>query len=337
MKGQNRADEYVNELKKWVRVGLQPDETLKLTAKNGEVKFFKLEIVKHLANIEIQTFINQIKIPPKYNLLIAAPYIRRAQAEILDKNNIDYFDLAGNVHITAPGFYIHIEGKKVRVKPEIIKGRILQRAGLQIIYILLTQKDAIQWTYRQMADVAGVVHGTVGLLYRELKVQGFILGKGQYKRIARKRTLFNVWLGGYWNILRPKLLINKYRPQVHDQEHNLAKLEKYFIGGKNKFALTGSKAAFYQMKYYQDNKITFFVDNIDKDFLQKLSIMPDPDGTITQLYLFSDKIIGAYHKDVPLAHPLLIYAELIYDGTDRATEAARLVYEKYLKDFDYDN
>ena len=65
-------------------------------------------------------------------------------------------------------------------------------------------------------------------------------------------------------------------------------------------------------------------------------LIPARETDATLLNLFTPGVI--YRKQNlphPIAHPLLIYAELLYQGGDRAAEAAGQIYNTYLKpDFD---
>jgi len=60
--------------------------------------------------------------------------------------------------------------------------------------------------------------------------------------------------------------------------------------------------------------------------------LPSADGPITVLRPFSAQASHhAIHKGNRLvADPLLVYAELLFEGRERERETARLVYEQYL-------
>lgn len=341
--------QYILRLKKWGNIEsirrvsldnqIKSDAIIKFSTKNG-VQTYILETKPLLANINIQTCISQLvhrqPLPKGFKFLVTAPYIRKSQADILIENKIDFFDLSGNVHIESAGTFIHIEGKMPGKKPEQYKGRMFQRGGLQILFILLTQKNAVTWPYRKIAEAAGVVHGTVGWVIYDMRNRGFILGKGKHTKLARKKELISLWTQGYLNVLRPKIIVNKYRPQMKDFDETFGKLLTYFTGSKFNFALSGSQAAFKLSPFYKDDKIVFFADGVDEDFKKYIRPSLDPDGTITHLNFFVNKDYLRAHVSGhdPLTHPLITYAELLNDGTDRAKEAAGMFYEKFIKELE---
>ncbi len=340
MKDRDQINTYLKALGTYGKVTTkerQPDVVLKFTTKKGQTKYL-LDIKKYFANMDAVTvagqLIEKIKTLPDIKPMIATPYIRQNQAEALIKKGVDYFDLAGNVHIDAGGALIHIEGKKPAGKPEHYKGRMLQRTGLQVLYILLTQNEAIHWPYRHIAEAANVVHGTVALVLKDMRAQGFVLGKGAHTKVARKKELISLWVHGYINILRPKIVINRFRPQLKDIEQIMDMLKKYFTSEARRFAITGTQAAYCLQHYYRDDRLTFFTDAVGTELARHLKLIPDVNGTITHLNLFTDALITDVCKTLPLTHPLVTYAELLNNGTDRERDAANMLYEKYLKDIE---
>lgn len=340
MKDRDQINTYLKALGTYGKVTTkerQPNVVLKLATKKGHTEYL-LDIKRHFANMDAVTVANQliekIKILPELKPMIATPYIRQNQAEALIKKGVDYFDLVGNAHIDAGDALVHIEGKKPAVKPECYKGRMLQKTGLQVLYILLTQNEAVHWPYRRIALAANVVHGTVALVLKDMRAQGFVLGKGAHAKVARKKELISLWVHGYINGLRPKLVINRYRTQLKDIEQIMDMLKKYFTGRTRRFAITGTQAAYCLQRYYRDNRLAFFADAVGVDLARHLKLVPDMNGTITHLNLFTDALITDICKAFPLTHPLITYAELLNDGTDRERDAANMLYEKYLKDIE---
>ncbi|MBU4484727.1 type IV toxin-antitoxin system AbiEi family antitoxin, partial [bacterium] len=167
-----------------------------------------------------------------------------------------------------------------------------------------------------------------------VKAQGFILGKGKYTKLVRKKELIAMWVQGYKNTLRPKLITKCFRPQVTDVDWLINKLTDYFRGKTPRFALAGTQAAFLLARFYRDENVAFFADQIDENFMKQLKLFPDPNGPVVFLKLFTQNIIAKKVGDVPLAHPLIIYAELLNYEANRTAETADIIYKKYLKEME---
>ncbi|MFQ5791348.1 MAG: type IV toxin-antitoxin system AbiEi family antitoxin, partial [Acidobacteriota bacterium] len=75
-----------------------------------------------------------------------------------------------------------------------------------------------------------------------------------------------------------------------------------------------------------------FVDRWPLNFIESMKWLPETRGLVTILRQFSGEIVfrERAHLKSPIAHPLLIYAELLFQGQERALETARMVYDRYL-------
>lgn len=329
---------YAKMLRKWGAAKLNAVLTFSI---GKDDVIYAPEIKKHLANMDIRTVIDQFKqrhIPPKHKYLICAPYVRKAQADVLLENGIDYCDLAGNIHLEAKGILVHVEGKSPLKKPDVFKGRMMQLSGLKVIFVLLVNKDAVRWTYRQIAKAVNINHGSVGFVLKDLASNGYISGKGERAVMTKKKELVAEWVLGYKNILRPKILLGRYKPQDPNIDDLVQRLESYYRQRRKDFILTGSQAAFRLNRFFKDTQLAFFTDQTDTGDLPKaLRLFPDPNGQVTVLSLFCP-IVAVQSKDygttAMIAHPLMIYAELMNDGTERALETAHDIYDKYLRELE---
>jgi hypothetical protein len=58
-------------------------------------------------------------------------------------------------------------------------------------------------------------------------------------------------------------------------------------------------------------------------------MLPDKNGNVTLLRLFAPNAIGRIAPEgIPLATPLLVYAELLNEGGPRELETAQMIFEK---------
>jgi hypothetical protein len=65
--------------------------------------------------------------------------------------------------------------------------------------------------------------------------------------------------------------------------------------------------------------------------LRELRLVPDREGPIVLLRAFSRSCAWRQVGDIWVAHPWLVYAELLHHGEPRALEAADLLREEYLE------
>ena len=340
----DRLSEYLQRMEKWGRIhnfrrGIRlPDEGIKmdgmLNFERGkeEIKYV-VEYKIHLAYQDIEWVIERIRrVPVKgRRIVIFAPYIRDRQADALIKAGFDYLDLAGNVHLKGKDFLVHVEGKRAEVRMEKIEGRAFQPAGLKVTYILLVLPEAIHWPYRKLAKTAGVAIRTAHLTLMDLTRQGYIAGKGQHREIIRRDELTGLWVQGYRAELRAKLHPACFQFRARTPDKLVDDLKDFFIRRKIPWAFTGAEAAYQLTDYYREEKIALFAREIPGDFCEELVCMPAEKGQIIILDYFCEAV--AYKRPdgtPPVAHPLLVYAELMCQGTDRARETARVLSERYL-------
>lgn len=100
-----------------------------------------------------------------------------------------------------------------------------------------------------------------------------------------------------------------------------------------RWALSGGFGADQLLHYYRGEKLVIFFESPIEQFLKELRWLPSTAGNITVLRLFSPTAIYEERSKSsrPVAHPLLIYSELIHGGSDRELETARLIRERYLE------
>jgi len=353
MKNRNDVSGYLAQLSKWGAVEVVQEsgvaDAIFKWALPKETLTCVLELKNYLSSANINVVASQfekniqLQLGRKY--LLAAPFIRRSQAKLLESKKIDHLDMAGNIHIVTENTFIHVEGKQEITSNDKFIGRALKRSGLQILYVLLIKPESVNWPYRQIAEAANVVHGSVAIVLKDLRLRGYLFGSDGRAKLLRRKELMGQWVQGYISTLRPKLIVGRYRPQFKDFEDVIKKFEQYYTVGVNQWALTGAQAAYREFKYYSVDKLTFFADSLDfgnvlenQNMLAALRWIPDPSGNITQLRFFSKYVVSDAVGDVmPSTHPLITYAELINDDTDRSKEAADQVYERYLHAIENDD
>ena len=266
--------------------------------------------------------------------LLLTDYIPPRLAQRLVEAGLNFVDETGNVYIDQPGkLYIRVQVARPKRLPETRIGRLSQPSGLQVAFVLLTHPQAVSMPYRELARTSGVALGSVAQILRELKVKGYLEQKGREKWfLTRRRELLDFWVGGYGDRLRRKLLIGRYQPPEPDLAQTLARLQEEASATRKLWALTGGFAADVLTGYYRGDQLGLFVSGRPAEFVKRLKWLPSARGPITVLRQFSPLVFFAEKAppDRPVAHPLLVYAELVFQGRERDREAAKIIYDRYL-------
>lgn len=146
-------------------------------------------------------------------------------------------------------------------------------------------------------------------------------------------------MGGYGELLRPKLLVERFQPPEIDLRQTLAGFQKVVEAKRITWALTGGFAANLLTRHFRGERLGLFVAESPLDFTRRLKWLPSPQGPVTVLRQFSPLVVFTpkHPVDAPVAHPLLVYAELVFQGQERELETAKLLYDRYLASLIHDD
>ena len=178
-----------------------------LTISFGEDRIkFKTDVKNEIRNIHS----TQIRARAYVNdtfLLLAQNIFPKAK-EMLRKENIAYLDIAGNFYFRNENYYIFIEGNRIPTLEKEKPNRAYTPTGLKIVFLLLTEKNALNMTYREIAHRANVALGNVPLVINNLQEAGYLIAKNKNKYIiTRKRELLDRWITGYGEKIKKKIKI----------------------------------------------------------------------------------------------------------------------------------
>ena len=284
---------------------------------------------KHVAQLTLKNTITDV--------LLVTDYINPSQATILKEHGIPFLDLAGNVYINQPPVYIEIQGKKpekphskVALSKQL--GKAFQPKGMKVVFMLLTQPELANAPMRTIAKAAEVSLGTVKQVIDDLLYQGFIAHKGQRKKeLVNRQGLLDKWLNAY-----PIFVEAKLEKEIYTT-NNLELLRNFEMGDLK--ALWGGEFAAEQYDNYLNAKdYLIYVDQAHKNEILKAARLRKAkpaeveDHTTTKVilvepFLDTEKVSG---KRVGLAHPYLIYANLLASLDPRNIDAARRFNENHI-------
>lgn len=295
------------------------DGTLTITLGETRIKF-NTEVKKEVRHTQLDRIIAR-HIKNDMFLLLAQNIFPKGK-ETLRKENIAYLDIAGNFYFRNENNYIFIEGNKIPALEKEKPNRAFTPAGLKIVFLLLTKKDALDLPYREIAHRANVALGNVPLVINGLKEAGYLIAKNKNKFIlTRKRELLDRWITGYGETLRPKLAMGKYRFLEKNRYWSDFQLVPADVWG-------GEAGANLITNYIEPELKVLYTTLPKMELIKKMKLVPDAKGEIEIMQHFWRE---PDNLEINHAPPLLVYADLILSQDARNTAVAELIFENYLK------
>lgn len=243
----------------------------------------------------------------------------------LAERGVNFLDLVGNCRIELKGYFALIEGRPpTRRIPE---GRGMGAAGLRVLFALMARPDLLNEPVRTIAKAADVAKATVADRLATLRAEGLIHDVRGARKLIEPRRFLDLWLKGYETLLRPKLLIGRYRVQETDPEALERRIEAT-LGNAVPWAFGGGAAANRLTRYYRGEDTVVHVGDGAAEVVKRLRAVPDAKGP---LILFATPGPAALQGAKPrTVAPLLVYTELLHAGDNRAIDAAAEVRREHL-------
>lgn len=244
----------------------------------------------------------------------------------LREEQINYLDGAGNIYLKHSEQFIWLDGKKEENPVKPTTNRAFTKAGLRVVFYLLNHRDAINLTYRELAEKTGVALGNITYIIDGLKELGFILKVNEGTKILiKKRDLFERWIEGYGAILKPSLLLGRFNLTDNNKKwqnyiYNEENYPHYILGGE-------PAAAELTNGYLVPDLITVYTDLNIVEMTINWRIMKDRNGNLLVYEKFWKE---DFANEMLVAPPMLVYADLLLTNDPRCLEAAKLIFNKYL-------
>ncbi|MEO1258855.1 MAG: type IV toxin-antitoxin system AbiEi family antitoxin [Bacteroidota bacterium] len=322
----------VENLKKWVHLPIDVTESevrgVDAFLRIGDSKEYRVEIKRDVHKSNLTHVLKQISQVDADLLLLVSGSISRSAKEILEKESINYLDMAGNCFIkNDEGLYILIEGKKLDNGERKKKYVAFNKNGIKLLYAFLLNDELINQTYDVMASAANISKSTIGGILRDLKERQFLIQLNQKeKKLTNKQELLERWVQAYNEKLKPSLHRGKFRflPNKLPGWKNMDLGADTFWGGE--------PAADVITDYLSPGEWTVYSKRSKNDLIKNLHLVPDPNKGNVQVYnvfwnLEENNFTDRGHQ---IVSPLLVYADLIGTNDNRNFETARKLYEREL-------
>lgn len=302
------------------------DARVRLTTPTGEVDLLVEVKRTHLTRPVAEHIVRLGAEHP--NLLLMAPTVGRELAELFVQHRVNFIDLAGNCFVRLGDQYIaRIQGQRGETRAPAEKA--LRAPAYRVLFALLADPELVHATARALAEAAGGVSPQTANDIRARLLAGGVLvktrGGMQWVRGQRKQV-FEMFLLGF-PMLMPGFTVGRFRAQQRTPDAIEAQLaprlaalgEWRWGGGAGAQRLTG---------YYRGDRTIIYVREVDPAAVRKLPLVPDAAGDVTLIRAPGPLAFEGPNPEV--VHPLLVYADLLTEGHERAREAAAEIYDKYL-------
>jgi hypothetical protein len=273
--------------------------------------------------------LRELKEVSRRPVIIVAGFIAKDIAKEFKEKAINYIDSAGNAYIKQKNFQLFISGQKVHKAKKINQSRAFQKAGIKLIFCLLSNPENLLLSYRELAEKTGIAIGSISNIMIELEDLNFIL-KTETKRILKnKKELLNRWIVAYHDVLRPRLIKRKMRFSDKSKYRNW----KGIILNQTKEIDTlwgGEPGAAILTNFLKPGTYTIYTTKSWHECAIRFGLVPDDKGDIEILLLFWN-FVNPKEKDLSIVPPVLIYADLINSGFDRNIETAKIIFDNELQ------
>lgn len=260
--------------------------------------------------------------------LLFAPHVGPEMGRFLREHGLHYVDRAGNCWLSVPGFTARVEGRPpTQAAPD---SRALRAPGLQVVFAFLARPALVEATVREVAEAAGVSKSTAANVRRQLEKERLV-GRGVKRRVLTDpRALVDRWLSAYAVTLRPRLLLGCYATR-HEDPPALERAIEDELGpasAESGWAWGGGAAADRLTGHYRGERTTVHLGGGLGDLAGRLGAVLSPEGRLELLRAPGPLALRGPVAGV--AAPLLVVAELLSSGDERAAEAAQEIRERFL-------
>ena len=283
---------------------------------------FPIEVKREFRNHNLPTILE--KAGQWKDLMVVAGRIMPGVKGVLRQRHIPYLEGNGNIFIDKKPVFIWLDSNKPLEMPYEKFNRALSRAGLQVVFLFLTQPEYINKPYRVISQAAGTSLGNINYVIKGLLELGFLVKKNAKEfLLTNKKALLEKWIAAYEEKLKPALHIGNFHfADTHAyQNWNQADLNT------TETVWGGEPAGDLLTNYLRPEIFTLYTGVLNKDLMKQLRIVPDASGPIKVYQKFWESLPTDEGKTAP---PLLVYADLINTNDRRCLETAQRIYERHI-------
>ncbi len=303
---------------------VRADAVWRLTIGGGR-RTYLVEVKRWLTPATLGNVVARLRDLGKDAILVT-DYATPPVAEKLKELDVAFVDAAGNAYLRCPPVFIWVVGRKPAATQQRFRaGRAFQLTGLKLVFALLCRLDLVNAGFREIAEFAGVAHGTVGWVLGDLREMGYLVETGntrtRVRRLRDPRKLLTQWAEAYARTLYPQLLMGRYQAAEPDWWKKLD-------AEKHNVLLGAEPAAAIVTRYLRPGVVTLYVDNVPARLMVDYRLRKAEDGNVELRRRFWPFDFEWDHPN--LTPPVLIYADLLATGDARCIETAQQLYDRHL-------
>ncbi len=268
---------------------------------------------------DINSLMTQLKSIPGDAILVA-DFVNPVMAEKFRQRSISFIDCAGNLSIKNKPLNLYIKGNKLaRLSRKRVRGRAFNAAGLKLIFAIFNQPRFLQASYREISNKVNIALGSVGPVIDDLYASGYILDDGE-RRLVNKKRLFERWVDGYLEKLRPRQIMACYTSDDKNWWKDADPTEYHGLWGGEVIV---AKSTPFMMP--ESISLYFSSDVKQYAFAEKYGLRRDDQGEICVYKSFWSP---AYAGDdnVDGISPLIIYADIVDSINPGSWDVAKTFY-----------
>jgi hypothetical protein len=308
------------------------DALIALTTASGETRLPTELKRSHLSHEVAEHLVNVARQSP--GLLVLAPLVGAQLGELFAREEINFMDLAGNCNIRiGDTFLARIQGRRSPQREPA--DRSLRPPAFSVLFALAADPTLVQATTRALAQAAGSVSPQTAADMRAKLIASAIVfkTKGGFRWApGGRKQLLDMFLFSYPH-LASGFRIGRFRARQHD----IGQLEAELVprlDALGEWRWGGGAAAQRLTKYYRGDRTIVYLHGGNAAVAPRLQLVPDSSGDVILIRSMGPLVFDAPEPTV--VHPLLVYADLLNEGHDRARDAAGEVFRQYLQSLESD-
>lgn len=307
--------------------GAEADGSMQFDLGHGRRFAMPVEVKARVDRFAVVERLKEIQEKLDKQLLLVTDHLSLEMAESLRDNDLAFLDTSGNVSLRREETLLYVAGRRsAKGKRAALPVRTGSPKQLEVLYALIANPELVDAPYRAIAAAARVALSTVNLaiddfLARQLLVQD---AEGR-RRFGDWERVVDEWASLYPIKLKPKLASRRFSTDQADwwQSIDISQFGAVF---------SGEVAAAKLTQHLRPQRVTLYADStLPKALILAARLRADPAGDIEIVQSFWPTP-AAQPAGMPpdVAHPMLVYADLLDSRESRNLALARTIREDYL-------
>ena len=272
---------------------------------------------------DINTLMAQVRAIPGRAILFA-DFVNPVMAEKLRRRGVQFVDCSGNMYLRSDRLNAFEKRKKRKnLRAKRMRGRAFNTAGLKLIFAVFNQPSFLNASYRDISNKINIALGSVGPVINDLYASGYILDDGERKLVNKKR-LFERWVDGYLEKLRPKQLMACYRSDNEKWWQKASPTDFLGVWGGEVIV---AKATPFMMP--ETISLYFSSPQRQRDFASYYGLIEDDDGDICIYKKFWTPAFAGDDNDDGIS-PMIVYADIVDSINPGSWDVAKTFYGDYV-------